>query len=103
MDSRIKDQPCDVLLGHTGKLVGEYILKADEPHQDPLVGLLVKGVPNDVEFNHASPLLETGGFITCRMSRQQAGLRREGGRYITTMIFLLLSENVLNMCSRCSN
>lgn len=39
--SRIKDQPCDVLLGHAGQLVGEDVLKAYEPHQDPLVGLLV--------------------------------------------------------------
>lgn len=55
--SRIKDQPCDVLLGHPGKLVGEHVLEADEPHQDPLIGLLVQGVADDVEFDHPPALL----------------------------------------------
>ncbi len=55
--SRIKDQPCDVLLGHAGQLVREHVLEADEPHQDPLVGLLVQGVTDNVEFNHAPALL----------------------------------------------
>lgn len=66
--SRVEDQPCDVLLRHAGQLVGEDVLKADEPHQDPLIGLLVQGVTDDVEFNHAPALLQTGGFITCRVS-----------------------------------
>lgn len=60
--------------------MGEDVLKADEPHQDPLVGLLVEGVPDDVELNHSSPLLEAGGLVTCRVSRQQTGLTRRGGR-----------------------
>lgn len=55
--SRIKDQPCDVLLGHAGQLVREHVLEADEPHQDPLVGLLVQGVTDNVEFNHPPALL----------------------------------------------
>lgn len=38
---RIKDQPRDVLLRHAGQLVRENILEADEPHQDPLIRLLV--------------------------------------------------------------
>lgn len=41
LHSRIEHQPRDVLLGHAGKLMGEHVLKADEPHQNPLVGLLV--------------------------------------------------------------
>lgn len=41
MHSRIKDQPRDVLLGHAGQLVREHVLEADEPHQDPLIGLLI--------------------------------------------------------------
>lgn len=39
--SRIEDEPCDVLLGHAGQLMGEHVLEADQPHQDPLIGLLV--------------------------------------------------------------
>lgn len=66
--SRVKDQACDVLLRHAGQLVREDVLKADEPHQDPLIGLLVQGVTDDVEFNHAPALLQTGGFVTCRVS-----------------------------------
>lgn len=71
---RIEDQPRDVLLGHAGQLVGEDVLEADEPHEDPLVGLLVEGVADDVELNHAPALLQTGSFVARRVSRQQAGL-----------------------------
>lgn len=72
--SRVEDQAGDVLLGHAGQLVREDVLKADEPHQDPLVGLLVEGVADDVELYHAPALLQTGGFVSCRVSRQQVGL-----------------------------
>lgn len=72
--SRVEDQACDVLLRHAGQLVGEDVLKADQPHQDPLIGLLVQRVADDVEFNHAPALLQTGGFVPRRVSRQQIGL-----------------------------
>lgn len=52
----------------------EDVLEADEPHQDPLIGLLVQGVTDDMEFDHAPALLQTGGFVTGRVSRQQTGL-----------------------------
>ena len=55
-DIRVKDEACDVFFGHAGQLMGEDILKAPHPHQDLLVGLLVEGVANDVEFNHTSSL-----------------------------------------------
>lgn len=77
--SRIKDQPSDVLLGHAGELVREHVLEADEPHQDPLIGLLVQRVTNNMEFNHPPALLQTGSFVTRRVSRQQAGLCRNRG------------------------
>lgn len=77
--SRIEDQPRDVLLGHAGQLVGEDVLEADEPHEDALVGLLVEGVADDVELNHAPALLQTGSFVARRVSRQQAGLSGNRG------------------------
>ena len=85
LDSRVKDQPRDVLLGHAGQLVREHVLEADEPHQDPLVGLLVQRVTDHMELNHPPALLETGGLVACRVSRQQAGLHRSGGCKITTV------------------
>lgn len=46
----------------------EDVLEADEPHQDPLIGLLVQGIADDMEFDHAPALLQTGGFVACRVS-----------------------------------
>lgn len=77
VSSRVEDQSRDVLLGHAGQLVREDVLEADEPHQDPLIGLLVEGVTDDVEFDHAPALLQTGGFVTCRVRGQQVGLLRD--------------------------
>lgn len=72
--SRVEDQARDVLLGHAGQLVREDVLKTHKPHQDPLIGLLVEGVTDDVELYYAPALLQTGGFVSCRVSRQQIGL-----------------------------
>lgn len=66
--SRVKDQSCDVLFGHSRQLVREDVLEADEPHQDPLIGLLVQGITDDMEFDHAPALLQTGGFVACGVS-----------------------------------
>ena len=32
-DSRVKDQSCDVLLGHARKLVGEHTLQPEHPEE----------------------------------------------------------------------
>lgn len=52
----------------------EDILQANQPHQDLLVGLLRKGVSNDVELYDAPPLLQPGSLITGSVRRQQISL-----------------------------
>lgn len=86
--SRVKDQSGYVFLGHTGKLMREDILEANEPHQDPLVRLLIERVPDDVKFDHPSPLFKAGSFITSGMSGEQRGLTRTESCKISMILLL---------------
>lgn len=98
--SRIEDQPRDVLLGHAGQLVGEDVLEADEPHEDALVGLLVEGVADDVELNHAPALLQTGSFVARRVSRQQAGLSGSTGAQPRSSPFIVITPAGMSLGAR---
>ena len=50
MNLRVKDKTCDVVLGHSGQLVGEHILQTNQPQHGLLGYLLGQGVPNYVEL-----------------------------------------------------
>lgn len=78
--------------------MGEDVLQAHEPHQDPLIGLLVQGVTDDMEFDHAPALLQTGGFVACRVSRQQTGLlgKAKASRYSTGPNRVMLNDYLWN-------
>lgn len=74
--SRVKDQARDVLLRHSRKLVGEHVLQTDQPHHDLLVGLLVQGVADHVEFDHPPALLQPRCLVPGRVRREEVGLCR---------------------------
>lgn len=54
--------------------MGEDVLQTDQPHQDLLVGLLGKRVPDDVELDDAPPLLQPGRLVAGGVGSQQVGL-----------------------------
>lgn len=73
-DSRVEDEPGDILLGHTGQLVREHVLQPHQPHEHLLVGLLAQGVAHHVELDHTPPLLKPGRLVPGRVCRQKVGL-----------------------------
>ena len=73
-DSRVEDEPGDVLLGHTRQLVREHVLQPHQPHEHLLVGLLAQGVAHHVELDHTPALLQPGRLVPGRVCRQKAGL-----------------------------
>lgn len=54
--------------------MGEDVLQTDQPHQDLLVGLLGKRVPDDVKLDDAPPLLQPGRLVAGSIRSQQVGL-----------------------------
>lgn len=54
----------------------EDVLQTDQPHQDLLIGLLGKRVPNDVKLDDAPPLLQPGRLIAGSVWSQQVGLSK---------------------------
>lgn len=54
--------------------MGEHILQTNQPHHDLLVGLLVQGVADHVEFNHPPALLQPGCLVPGRVCREEVGL-----------------------------
>lgn len=52
----------------------EDVLQTNQPHQDLLIGLLGKGVSNDMKLDDAPPLLQPGSLITCSVWGQQVSL-----------------------------
>lgn len=53
----------------------EDVLKAHQPHQDLLVGLLGKGVSDDVELNNAAPLFQPGSLVSGGIRCEEIRLR----------------------------
>ena len=94
---RVEDQACDILLGHAGELVGEDVLQAHQPHQDPLVGLLVERVADHVELDDAPPLLKASGLVPRRVRRQQAGLETHVSAIIIIFIIIITLSCRLEM------
>lgn len=91
---RVEDEACDVLFGHSGQLVRENILKAYQPHQNLLVRFLVEGVANDMKLYHTSSLLQPCSLISCRVSREETGLKEKDKRSENSFlpsVFSLLS------------
>lgn len=59
--------------------MGEDVLQTNQPHHDLLVGLLVQGVANHVEFNHSPALLQPRRLVPGRVRREEVGLNRTKG------------------------
>lgn len=54
--------------------MGEHILQTNQPHHDLLVGLLVQGVADHMEFNHPPALLQPRCLVPGRVCREEVGL-----------------------------
>lgn len=54
--------------------MGEHVLQTNQPHHDLLVGLLVQGVADHVEFNHPPALLQPCRLVPGRVRREEVGL-----------------------------
>merc|ERR1719312_34889 len=66
----VKHQPGDVLLGHPRQLMGEHILKGDQPEHRLLGHLVSQTVSDAVEADHSLPLLYLGRLIPGRVLRE---------------------------------
>ena len=62
-NSRVKHQPCDVLLWHARQLVGEDALEAEHPQHVLRGGLLPERVVQDVELDGTLLLLLLGCVV----------------------------------------
>ena len=54
----------------------EDVLEPDEPQHGLFIGLLVDGVTDDMEFDDAPTLLETGCLVSRRVCVENTGLEK---------------------------
>lgn len=56
--------------------MGEHVLQTNQPHHDLLVGLLVQGIADNMEFDHPPALLQPRRLVPGRVCREKVGLYR---------------------------